>query len=284
MNEAFLNEVGERQSSLSPAEARVATWILNNPGEAVDASVQTVAAHAAVSEPTVVRFCRSMGLKGYRDLKTQLIASLQKTESYLHHDVAMGDAPTTAAVKVLESAINSLVDLRQQIFSMPFEAASDKLITARQVVFAGLGASGHVAADSSHKFFRLGIPCVLALDSPTMLQQAAVSRPGDVFIAISHSGAWPALIESMKIAGQRGVEIIALTDPSAPLAETASLIFPCHADEDTNVYTPMSSRLAQLTVLDALQVSVALKMGAAAEDNLRSAKAALTTRSDTWRR
>lgn len=284
MNEAFLSEVGARQSSLSPAEAKVATWILNHPGEAVDASVQTVAAAAAVSEPTVVRFCRSMGLKGYRDLKTQLIASLQKTESYLHHDVAIGDAPATAAVKVLESAINALVDLRRQIFAMPFEAASDRLAAARQVVFAGLGASGHVAADSSHKFFRLGIPCSVALDSPTILQQAAVCRPGDVFIAISHSGAWPALIEGMQIARQRGAEIIALTDPSAPLAASASLVFPCHADEDTSVYTPMSSRLAQLTVLDALQVSVALRMGAAAEENLKSAKAALTMRSDTWHR
>ena len=284
MNEAFLSEVGARQSSLSPAEAKVATWILNHPGEAVDASVQTVAAAAAVSEPTVVRFCRSMGLKGYRDLKTQLIASLQKTESYLHHDVAIGDTPSAAAVKVLESAINALVDLRRQIFAMPFEAASDRLIAARQVVFVGLGASGHVAADSCHKFFRLGIPCTVALDSPTILQQAAVCRPGDAFVAISHSGAWPALIEGMQIAGQRGAEVIALTDPSALLAASASLVFPCRADEDTSVYTPMSSRLAQLTVLDALQVSVALKMGAAAEENLKSAKAALMMRSDTWHR
>ena len=138
MNEAFLSEVGERHSSLSPAEARVATWILNNPGEAVDASVQTVAAHAAVSEPTVVRFCRSMGLKGYRDLKTQLIASLQKTESYLHHDVAMGDTPTTAAVKVLESAINSLVDLRQQGRGLLGRDQGERRVDDREALREGL--------------------------------------------------------------------------------------------------------------------------------------------------
>jgi DNA-binding MurR/RpiR family transcriptional regulator len=52
-------------------------------------------------------------------------------------------------------------------------------------------------------------------------------------------------------------------------------VFPCHTLEDTNVYTPMSSRLAQLAVLDALQVTLALAMGEPAVENLRLSKEAL---------
>ncbi len=277
MNTAFLSEVDTRQASLSRAESRVASWILANPGEAVGASVQVVAANCDVSEPTVIRFCRSMGLDGFRELKTHLIASLHKTESYLHHDVSPDDSSSSAAVKVLESSVNALVELRAQIFTMPFEQAVEAIVGSRQMVFAGLGASGHVAGDACHKFFRLGIPCVTAIDSPTILQQASVCQPGDVVIAISHTGTWKEVIEGMRIAASRGARVIAITDPESSLADVADILFPCHPDEDTNVYTPMSSRLAQLTVLDALQVSVALKIGRSAEENLRSAKTALSS-------
>jgi len=276
MNGEFLAELRHKQELLSRSESKVGAWILANPGEAVGASVQTVAACSEVSEPTVIRFCRSMGLDGFRDLKTHLIASLHKTESYFHHDVSAEDSTSSAAVKVLESSVNALVELRKQIFAMPFEQAVKVIVDARQIVFAGLGASGHVAGDACHKFFRLGMPCVMAMDSPTILQQASVCLPGDVVIAISHSGTWKEMIEGMCLAVSRGATVIAVTDPVSALAEVSTILFPCHPDEDTNVYTPMSSRLAQLTVLDALQVSVALKMGQVAEDNLRSAKAALS--------
>lgn len=283
MNHAFLEQLQTRQTSLSRSEAKVGAWILANPAEAVDASVQKVAAHASVSEPTVIRFCRSMGLGGFRELKTQLIASLQKSESYLHHDVSDADSPGSAAVKVLESAISALVDLRREISAMPFEAAVERMVEARQIVFTGLGASSHVAEDMRHKFFRLGIPCVAVTDPPTLLQQAAVSSADDVWVVISHTGTWPALVEAMAFAVARGATVLAVTDPGSALARLATILFPCHADEDTNIYTPMSSRLAQLTLLDALQVSVALQMGSEAEENLRSTKAALSARAESGR-
>ena len=281
MNDQFLVEIRAKLDLLSKSELKVGNWVLKNTGVAVSASVQQVARESGVSEPTVIRFCRSMGLEGFRDLKTNLIASLHKRESYLHHDVDNSDSASDAAVKVLESSVQSLIDLRKQMFAMPFDAAVTSLVAARQIVFIGLGASGHVASDACHKFFRLGVPCTTTLDSQTILQQAAVCQPEDVLIVISHTGTWDLLIEGMRIAIERGVTVIAVTDPKSPLAEVATFIFPCHPPEDTNVFTPMSSRLAQLTVLDALQVSMALAMGSSAEENLKLAKSALNTRRQT---
>ena len=277
MNDTFLRQLASRQSSLSPSESRVAAWVLANPGEAVSAPVQKVASEAAVSEPTVIRFCRSMGLAGYRELKTRLIASLHKAESYLHHDVSIEDGASSAAVKVLESSLNTLVDMRKQICAIPFEPAVQAVAGARQLVFAGLGASGHVAGDAAHKFFRLGLPCATALDSPTILQQAAVCHERDLVVVISRRGNWRELIDGMRLAISRGATVLAVTDPGSRLAEVADILFPCYPPEDASVYTPMSSRLAQLVLLDALQISVALAMGQAAEANLKSASAALSS-------
>ena len=59
----------ERQSeTLSRAERRVADWVLAHPREAADATLAEVARSCGASEPTVIRFCRTVGLAGFREL------------------------------------------------------------------------------------------------------------------------------------------------------------------------------------------------------------------------
>ena len=275
MSDSFLTEVRKHLDSFSRAESKVANWILANPKLTVDSSVQFVAGEAKVSDPTVIRFCRSMKLSGFKALKTELISSLHKSESHFHHDVGPADSTAEASVKVLESAIRTLVEMRNQISYAPFKEAAQLIVNARQLIFCGFGASGYVARDVRHKFFRLGIPCSTVLDSPSVLQQAAIAGPKDVYIAISHTGKWPALVDGMALAKSKGANVIVLSDPDSPLASVGSLVIDCHPIEDTNVYTPMNSRLAQLTLLDALQVCVALEMGEPAEENLMATKRAL---------
>jgi RpiR family carbohydrate utilization transcriptional regulator len=81
------------------------------------------------------------------------------------------------------------------------------------------------------------------------------------------------------MARERGATVIAITSPNSVFAGEASLLFPCSVVEDTSVFTPMSSRLAQLALLDAIQVALALAQGEAAGDNLRRSKDALYSNS-----
>lgn len=275
MTSTILERISTARPALSPAEKAVADWVLGHTRLAAEVSIAQAAAAAGVSEPTVIRFCRRLGADGYRQMKALLIAALARPESYLHQDVEADDDTMAAVTKVLANSIRALVDLRGAVAAMPFEAAIDALSTARQVVFAGVGASGIVARDACHKFFRLGIPCTTAVDSQTMAQRAAIARPDDVFVAISHTGAWPAPVRAMARARERGARVIAVTDPAAPLAAHATWTFACHPPEDTSLFTPMTSRLAQLALLDALQVALALHLGEDAADNLRRGKAAL---------
>jgi RpiR family carbohydrate utilization transcriptional regulator len=94
---------------------------------------------------------------------------------------------------------------------------------------------------------------------------------------ISHLGAWPELDRAAATARHNGATVIALTNPASPLARNASLVFGSEPHEDTSVYTPMSSRLAQLALLDALYVAFALSLGEVAADKLRRSKDALQT-------
>ena len=161
---------------------------------------------------------------------------------------------------------------------MPIADAVRLMSRARQLAFAGLGASGNVALDACQKFFRLGIPCTALTDTPMMLQYASIAGPGDVLIAISQTGRWPEISRAAELAQNGGATVIALTDPQTYLASIADIVFQYKVLEDTNVYTPMSSRLAQLALFDALQVALALEIGEPAIDKLRKTKNALRDR------
>ena len=174
------------------------------------------------------------------------------------------------------TSIRALVDTRMHLAAMPLESAVARLRRSRQIVFAGLGASGHVAADACHKFFRLGIPCSSLLDGPSILQFAAVLEADDTMVFVSTRGASEDVVMAARLAVERGADVIALTEPMSELADAATIVLASGSFEDTGVYTPMSSRLAHLAILDALHVSLALSLGAAASDKLQASKAAIS--------
>jgi RpiR family carbohydrate utilization transcriptional regulator len=271
----MLDRLEQLRDRLSPAERRVAEWILAHPREVLTSNLAELANRAGTSEPTVVRLSRRAGAEGYSDLKLRLAQSLSRPSTYLHRDVAPGDPLGDAVMKVMDRSAQALLSLRERIGAYPFADAVPLMTGARQWVFCGLGASGSVAQDACHKYFRLGVPCVSWTDTPTILQAASLAGPGDVLLAISHTGRWPRLAAAQAQALDRGASVLAFTQAGSPMAEASTFCFPHEIDEDTSVYTPMSSRLAQLALLDALQVAVALALGEAAGRNLKASKRAL---------
>ncbi len=271
----MLTTIKNALPGLTPSEQRVGRWILQHPKEAANTTLARLAAECETSEPTVVRFCRHVGLSGFRELAIRLTEALSSPATYVHGNVSADDSIPDAVIKVMDASIQSLVEMRAQLSSMPVDETVAAMKDARQIVFAGLGASGQVARDASHKFFRLGIPCSALHDTTMILQFAAIADARDVLVLLSHSGRWKEFARAAKMARERGATVIAVTSPDSVFAEEASLLFPCRVVEDTSIFTPMSSRLAQLALLDAIQVALALAQGEVAGDNLRLSKDAL---------
>lgn len=272
----MLSTINRAIPDLSRSEKRVAEWVLAHPKEAAGATLAHIAGECETSEPTIVRFCRHVGLSGFRELGIRLTEALSNPAGFVHRDVGPDDSSSDAVIKVMDASIQSLIDMRSQLSTMPIDDAVKVLSGARQIAFAGLGASGHVARDACHKFFRLGIPCSALNDTPMILQFAAIAEPDDVLVLLSHTGRWSEFVHATKLATDRGATVIAITNPESNLAGVASLLFPCQVIEDTSVYTPMSSRLAQLALLDAIHVALALAYGETAVDRLRESKNALS--------
>ena len=96
-----------------------------------------------------------------------------------------------------------------------------------------------------------------------------------MLFVISKNGSAKTVCDAAAKAHDNGAFVVAITDPDSRLARAASTTFACDAQEDTNIYTPRSSRLVHLALLDALHVSTALALGDAAADNLERSKDAL---------
>jgi RpiR family carbohydrate utilization transcriptional regulator len=271
----MLERIRKFHDALSAAEQRVSEWVISNPNQSVSESLARVAQAAGVSEPTVVRFCRSLGCKGFRDFKVRLAQSLASTRHPIHRAVEAGDDGAELIAKVIGSAIEALEQAKLHLRPDRVAAAAEAMVRARRIDFIGIGASGIVAADAQNKFFRLGIPGMACSDTPTMRQLATLAASEQVVVAISKSGESTEVLEASQQFADLGASVVAITSPRSSLAAIAQIPLLIDIDEDTGVYTPMSSRLAQLAVLDVLQVALALRLGETGRHNLRITKVAL---------
>jgi RpiR family transcriptional regulator, carbohydrate utilization regulator len=262
-------------SKYSKAESRLVEIVLDKPHEVVNMSIGKIAAEAKVSDPTVVRFCRSLGFEGFREFKLQLVRELAVGQHYVHREVAPGDSAAEYMQKIGNSTIDVLSNVVNKLHSDEVEKATHHLANADWIEFWGFGASAAVASDAYHKFFRLGIPCQAYSDSHMQSMSASVLRPDSVVVAISHTGRSREMIENAKLAKEAGAFVIGITSTNSPLADECSQTLCIDLDEDTNVFTPLASRMAHLLVLDFLVVGVSLHKGQKVTDRLKKMKTAL---------
>jgi RpiR family transcriptional regulator, carbohydrate utilization regulator len=263
---------------LSETSDRVRAYVLANPSQAASCSIAQLAQVTGVSEPSVARFCQAVGFAGWKAFRLWLVFTLGTGAPYVHIDVRSGDDADSILNKVIDRSAQTLLQLKRDIASNDFAKAVRWLVSAQRIEFYGQGNSGITAADGAHKFFRLGFASVAYSDPHLHCVSAAMLKKSDVVVALSNSGKTQALVDSMVFARDAGAKIIALTVPNTPVADSADLLLPVNPSEDPDLYAPMTSRIAQLVLIDALAVATASQMGSLVSKRLERYKAVLNTK------
>ncbi len=224
---------------------------------------------AEVSEPTVIRFCRALGFDGFQAFKLELAQHIGSSGIFSQFQVSPEDSIADVNKKVFDATIGSLINVRDEIDARALENAIDALSRAERVEFYGFGASGSVAIDAQHKFFRLQVSAAAYTD-PHIQHMSAISlTPTDVIVAISQSGRTKALIQSVKLAKEAGATVIGLAPEHTDLSDLCD--YPIHINMEENhlEFTPVSSRIAHLVVIDVLAMGVAQYRSDELKDHLR---------------
>jgi len=262
---------------LRKSERKVADFVLKNPLKVIRMRIVDLAKEAAVSEPTVVRFCRAVGCHGFQDFKLALAQQLASSPSYGQIAVTDTDSTREYTHKVFDSTVDTLLKVREHLVLKNLEAAVAAICAANRVEFYGFGSSSAVAFDAQHKFFRLQITSAAYSDPHLQNMSATSLQPNDVVIAISQSGRTQALLDSMELVKEVGGIVIALAPSGSPVARKATIAIEVDAKEDIQIYTPLSSRIAHLVVIDVLAIGVAQKKGPQLQEHLQQLQAGLSS-------
>ncbi|UYF99100.1 MULTISPECIES: transcriptional regulator HexR [unclassified Halomonas] len=257
----LLDRLRERLNDLNRSEFKVANVIMDDPVAATSLSIASLAQAAGVSEPTVNRFCRNFGAKGYPDFKIKLAQSLAGGTPYVTRAVEPGDSATQYTPKIFGATIAALKEAERQVDMAAIERMVDYLTQAKHIHFFGLGASGAVAQDAQHKFFRFNLPVMAYIDVLMQRMVAAACHTGDVIVIISYTGRTRELVDIAKLGRAAGAVVLGITAPHSPLANECTATLDVATPEDTDHYMPMTSRVIQLTLIDALATGVTLRRG-----------------------
>ena len=271
----MLTQIKASLDQLSRSERKVSEFVLADASRVLSMSIARVAKEADVSEPTVNRFCRTFSATGFPDFKLRLAQSLASGPALTTSMVSENDSMPEIFSKLTDKAVCSVQDLKSSIDIPTLERAVDLFCQARQVAFFGMGASGSVARDAQHKFFRFNVPVVAYEDGLMQRMHASAMGTGDLAVVISHTGRTRAMVEAATFAREAGASVLALTRSDTPLSRVASLTLPVNVDENTDLYIPMVSRLMQLLVLDVLVTGVAQKRGSDFQPHLARIKKAI---------
>ena len=259
---AILGQIRRALTSLSPAEQRVAQHVLAQPRSALNDPIAQIARCAQVSQPTVIRFCRSLGCEGLSDFKLRLASGLTGTIPITHSQVTGQDSMLELGAKVLGNTASAILQARDHLNRDSMDRAVHLIADSTRVEIYSVGHYGAVADDAQYKFLRVGVSAVAYTDPRLQTLAANLLRPDVVVLIISSSGHIPELLAVAEKARERGATVIAITESQSPLARKADLALMVDHVEDVATQVPMISRILHLLMVDILVVGVALQRGA----------------------
>lgn len=246
--------------ALSPAEQKVARYFLENLSSVFDDPIASLAEKSGVSQVMWVRFCKSLGFSGLKDMKKNLVSQLREAreEAAVPSSMDFLDtqiySSTEDIIRGIEaSAVDAVKSTAKIQEPAVLEAVAARIAAAQSVRLFGVGASGLVAEDLYHKLLRIDLKAIFCTDTHMQLTYITSMKPGDVAVFFSNSGRTAEILELAKAASERRACIVAVTKYGPnPLMELADYVLPTSSPELEFRSGAMSSRVAALLVVDML--------------------------------
>jgi DNA-binding MurR/RpiR family transcriptional regulator len=266
----LVSRIQRIEGDLSAAEQRVAAAVAADYDATTRMTIRDLANRAGVSQPSVTRFCRSVGCASFGEFKVRLATTLTVAAVYLRTDRVFEDDIGQLAQVVMIRAADAIRDCLDRLDTDAVGRAISAIADCNRLdIYGQGGGSASIAEDAKLRFFRLGLPVCAYSDGHQQRMSAATLRPKDVAFAISNSGRSKPVVGAIDIARSYGAKTIALTRPETPLAAAADLVIPIVVPEDANALMPTASRYAHMAVVDTIATGVASEMGARSREALR---------------
>lgn len=257
--ENALTRIRAALPQMSRIAARIAGYVLDNPAEVVGMSITELADATEVSEGSIINFCRGIGLSGFQHLKLSLAQEIVQPVQFIHEDLSRDDTTEAVCRKVFHSGIQALRDSLSVLDPQAFATAVDIIRTAKRVEIYGIGSSAPIAEDVHYRMLRIGLDARVVTDSHIQAISASRCGPEVAVLTISHSGSTNETLASTRLAHEAGAKTVVITNfGRSPIQAFANIVLFTMARETRFRTEAMTSRIAQLCLIDALIAALAL--------------------------
>lgn len=246
-------------SLLPPSEQKIASYILENPRDAVTLTANELGKRSSTSSAAVIRLCKSLNLKGFHELKLRVAGDLQKTNNEGFRDIEPNEPLSSISEKMTNNSIQTIRETAELLSIESLQQAVDLLINARKIHFLGVGASSIIAQDAEQKFLRINKRAYAFKDIHLAATLVANAEEDDVVVGISFSGETPEVADILQLAQEKEAKTISLTKyGNWTVTKQADVnLYTSATKEPTFRSGATSSRMTQLQVIDILFMAVA---------------------------
>lgn len=253
------------KNQLTSMEKRISEYVLEDPERIKNLNTYDVAKNCKVSQATIVRFAKKMGFSGFPEFKLTLSQDIgnRKAESHInimHEELKPNDTFEIIGKKVANENIRAVNNTYEITDFNELEKAVQAINKARKIMLVGVGFSGIVAKDFYFKLMELGKVASFENDSHMQLSYISTMNENDILFVISHSGKTLELFNLVKVAKNRGIKIITLTNvANNPIRELGDIKLGTVEMKSDFRATALSPRISQLTVIDMIYVKLMLE-------------------------
>ncbi len=274
----FILKIRSLYNSFSKAEKKVADYIFENQNKIIYMSITEFAENCGVGETSIIRFCRRIGLKGYQEFKLLLARESVSPKENFHARIDDADDIEGIINNITAVNIEAIQNTSQILSKEALQKAVTAILHSDKVDIYGVGASAFTAGDAKYKFMRIGINCEFIGDPHLQCMSAVNLRSSSAAIGISFSGSTKDTVDALSLAKKAGAFTIAITNyEKSPITKYADAVLLSSAEETPLRSGALTSKIAQLQILDILYTAVALKMEDKAYKNLdKTAESVLT--------
>lgn len=264
----IVNKIKEGLRHFSPAEEKVARFILADINYAANAPINELAEKAQVSHASITRLARTLTCANVRELKLKLAQSAAVGARFISENNV-----DKQGISHVYQSIHDILALNAGLIKDEIvEQASQYVCDAKHTLIFGVGGgSSMMAQECQNRFFRLGIPSNAHSDPMMMRMTAATVDTKDVVVCLSLGGVSPDVYSAAQIAKEYGAVIIAIC-PEGALGNFADFHLPIATQESDYIFKPSASRYVMMAAIDILSNELAMKNQRKSREKLRRLK------------
>ncbi len=250
--ESILHKIRFMNDQMGPAEKKIAYYILEHTQEIINDSISEFAEKCGCGDATLVRFARRLGFNGYQSLKIGIACELNSASS-VSEEIKKDDSCFDIFKKRISDLSISLSSTEAILDAEQLELTAKAIMNSNRILVFGLGNSAAIAQDAAHKFLRLGYNAQACCDNHMQAIIATHLDRKSVAIGISHSGSSKDIVDALQLSKIGGATTVCITNyGNSPIVKACDYSLFTRAEETQHSILAMSSRIAQLTILDSI--------------------------------